>query len=271
MKKLALALVCLFSVAFFASCDQPVIENPQPTIAIMATEGYVHEGMDLLLNESYPIGFICTANAQTNKQLARLVINVNDEVWCDTTITGMEFTFDSNIKFVPQPAEKGESVPAVITAVLTDEAGETATAEINITVTEPDVELTPTSFRWYRLGNTITGLDEYGLIWKGNYPKDTYAKIQPAEGVSLFIFSSKDWQETLTLDAKSKLFHNAIENNAAVEEYFNVNVTQGTMTYDDVIGTIMPDGTMHLIHITNSTAQSQGSAGTEINITGEAK
>ena len=40
MKKLALALVCLVSVAFFASCD-PTVEHPEPTIALLTGEGYI--------------------------------------------------------------------------------------------------------------------------------------------------------------------------------------------------------------------------------------
>lgn len=270
MKKLALALVCLVSVAFFASCDpQPVVENPEPSIAVIASEGYVYDGMALTMNEPYPIGFICKANEETQKNLQRLVININDVAWVDTTITGLEFTFDTEIMF--EPSERGEVYPAVITAILTDEVGETATVEMNVTIEEADVELATTPIEWYRLGSTITGLDEYGLIWKGNYPKDTYAKLEPKEGVTLFIFSSKDWNETVTEADKATLFNAAVEGQHAADCYWNVNVTQGSMTYDDVIGTIMPDGTLNLIHITNSTAQSMGSQGTAVTITGEAK
>ena len=52
MKKLALALVCLVSVAFFASCD-PEITNPEPTIAVITGENYVYDGQTIDVNTDY--------------------------------------------------------------------------------------------------------------------------------------------------------------------------------------------------------------------------
>ena len=45
MKKLALALVCLVSVAFFASCD-PTTDQPEPSIAILSGLEYVNGTVD---------------------------------------------------------------------------------------------------------------------------------------------------------------------------------------------------------------------------------
>jgi hypothetical protein len=268
MKKLALALVCLLSVAFFTSCvEDPIVGDP--TITVFNAQGYVQDGMVLQLNEQYPISFICNSNALSGKNLTKFVIKVNDETWIDSTIFATQYTFDSFITFTPT---KGDTVAVNITATVTDEAGQTASAQMNIgVIMEDEVELVPTPVEWYRWGSTITGLDEYGLEWKGNYSRDYYAKIVPAAGVTLLTFSSKDWDATKTETEKLVLFHNAIENGQTAEYYWNVNVTQGDMTYDDVIGTIMPDGTLNLIHITRSTTVSHGSQGAETTISGEAK
>ncbi len=280
MKKLALALVCFASVAFFASC-QP--ENPEPTIAVMSGENYVTGTVEnptiIDINDpdafNLKYGFHVESNAQTKKELASLKLSV-EEIYSEGT-----FTYDTTIDltgktsfdfsdFILDQEERNIIAEATIKAVVTDVNNQTNTATIAMKLDQTAVELVEEDFEWYRLGNTITGLDEYGLVWKGNYPKDTYAKLIPAENVKLFIFESEDWTETTTDIEKAALFDAAMETQHAVDEYWNVNVTQANMTYDDVIGTVMPDGTLHLIHVTNSHSVS-GTQGTATTITGKAK
>ena len=76
MKKLALALMCLVSVAFFASCDKdpiipidPVITHPEPSIVIIAEEGYLYDGQVIEANQVYPYGFRAASNDSTKKEL----------------------------------------------------------------------------------------------------------------------------------------------------------------------------------------------------------
>ena len=69
MKKLALALVCLVSVAFFASCNEPVA-NPEPSIAVMTGENYIFDGQTIDLYKDYNLGFRVASNSQTQKELA---------------------------------------------------------------------------------------------------------------------------------------------------------------------------------------------------------
>ena len=147
----------------------------------------------------------------------------------------------------------------------------TNSKDINLLINQPAQELLVSTLRWYRLGNDIQGLEEYGMMWKGNYPRDTYAKLVPMDGVTLYTFTAEDWANVNTDVDKAALFLNAIEHMLPSEEYFKVNVTQASMIYNDVIGTVMPDGTCHLMHITKSTATYVGAQGTEIVITGEAK
>jgi len=281
MKKLALALVCFASVAFFASC-QP--ENPEPTIAVMSGENYVTGTVEnptiIDINDPDAInlkyGFHVESNAQTKKELASLKLSV-EEIYSEGT-----FTYDTTIDltgktsfdfsdFIFDQEERNIIAEATIKAVVTDVNNQTNTATIAMKLDQTAVELVEEDFEWYRLGNTITGLDEYGLVWKGNYERDYYAKLIPADGVKLFIFDSEDWTETTTDIEKAALFNAAMETQHAVDEYWNVNVTQANMTYDDVIGTVMPDGTLHLIHVTKSHAQSIPNEGTAVTINGQSK
>ena len=89
MKKLALALVCLVSVAFFASCD-PTIQNPEPVISIVAEEGFLTDAQENVLDMdvAYPYGFMATSNTQTLKELSRMVIVCGGTTLCDTAISG---------------------------------------------------------------------------------------------------------------------------------------------------------------------------------------
>lgn len=267
MKKLALALVCIASLAFFASCNK----EGQPTIQVYNGEdGYVLATDTVNVNTEVNFGFVVASSATTNKELVSLVVKVDDTEWANKDLTGMtEYTYTDKVVY---EYDRDEIVgTSVITATVTDAAGQVATATINLTINQPAQPLIARTFTWYRLGNTITGLDEYGLNWRGNYPRDTYAKLEPKDGVKLYIFNSEDWTNTTTDLEKAALFNNALETMTPAENYFNVNVTQANMTYDDVIGTVLADGTCHLIHVTSSKATYLGTQGTEITITGESK
>lgn len=276
MKKLALALACLVSVAFFASCE-PDVANPEPTIAVVTGENYVYDGQTIDIDTEYMLGFHAGSNSQTQKALSTFNLNVKilelDGTVVDSqdslvsNINNTEFNYEHVLNFTLR-----ELVGKVeITATITDVDSKTASTTLTLNVNQPAQPLIGTTFTWYRLGNTITGLDEYGLAWKGNYPKDTYAKLVPQDGVKLFIFKAEDWENVKTDVDKAAFFLTAIETQETAEEYFEVNVTQANMTYDDVIGTVMADGTCHLIHVTKSHAETVTGQGTAITITGEAK
>lgn len=266
MKKLALALMCLVSVAFFASCNQP---KGQPSIAVLQEEGFVKDGDVVNLGEEVNFGFVMATAPESNSLLKSLIIKIDDEAPDTIDIQGTEYTYKGVITYnLSRDEIVGNST---IIATVYDAVGEFATTSIKLSINQPAQPLISRTFTWYRLGNTITGLDEYGLNWRGNYPRDTYAKLEPKDGVKLYIFNSEDWTNTTTDLEKATLFNKAIETMTPAENYFKVNVTQANMTYDDVIGTVLADGTCHLIHVTTSKATSLGAQGTEITITGEAK
>ena len=132
---------------------------------------------------------------------------------------------------------------------------------------EPSIPLTTYDFEWYREGSTQgIGLDYYGLYWHYN-AKLVHAQIKPLNGVTLYSFDSSVWDATETEDDKAALFNNSTN---TIEVYNNVCVDYYNSTYDDVIGTKMADGTLHLIHVTNCSS-SPSSAGTISTIYGQSK
>ena len=258
--------MCLVSVAFFASCKQ----EGNPTIYVLNEEGYVKNGDVVNLGEEVNFGFVMASAIETSSPLTQLIIKIDSYDPDTVALTGTSYTYKGTLVY---GLEKDEIVgSSTITATVYDAAGKTASSSITISLNQASQPLIGTTFTWYRLGSNITGLDEFGLNWTGNYPRDTYAKFEPKDGVKLYIFNSEDWTNTTTDVEKASLFNNAIETMTPAENYFNVNVTQANMTYDDVIGTVLADGTCHLIHVTKSTANYLGAQqGTEITITGETK
>ncbi len=262
MKKLALALVCFASVAFFASCT-PDITNPEPSIQVLQGEEYIQDNDVVDLDVPYAFGFVVASNPQTNKDLASLVVKVGDTQWANVDLTGMkEYTHIDTVMWGLREIVFEDE----ITAVVTDVDGKTATASIKVSVNEPAQQLVARTFEWYRLGNTQTGLEEFGLFWERNI-KDTHAQIKPLNGVTLYTFNSNVWDATATNLDKAALFADGA---TEIDVYNNVSTTAGA-TYDDVIGTKMEDGTLHLIHVTKCVIDAYQSAGYPIHITGEAK
>ena len=263
MKKLALALVCLFSVAFFASCD-PDITNPEPSIQALQGEEYIQDNDIVDLDTPYAFGFVVASNPQTNKDLASLVVKIGDMEWANKDLTGLkEFTYIDTVEW---GLDRDIVYTDIITAVVTDADGKTATATLNVSVNQPAQQLVARTFEWYRLGNTQTGLEEFGLYWERNI-KETHAQIKPIEGVTLYTFDSNVWDATTTNLDKAALFADGA---TEIEVYNNVS-TSTADTYDDVIGTKMADGTLNLIHVTRCVIDAYQSAGYPIHITGEAK
>ena len=270
MKKLALALVCLVSVAFFASCTP----EGQPTIQILNDEGYVQNNQVLDVNTPYLFGFAVASSTATNKELTSLKVNVEAfdnegtstgvTIWADKDLTGLtSYNYVDTLYFTIDREEILGS--AVVTAVVTDAAGQTATASFTVSVNNPSLPLVAVDFDWYRLGNTQTGLAEYGLYWERN-AKSPFAQIKPLENVTLYSFTAEAWEATTTDTEKAALFSEAL----SMSVYNGVDVN-APATYNDVIGTKMADGTLHLLHVTSCTIGAQETQGRPIHIYGQAK
>lgn len=245
MKKLALALVCLMGVAFFTSCDPTnVVENPEPTIAVLAGDGYLQDGQVMDLNVEYPFGFIAASNPETQEPLAKLVITVGDDVICDSTISGTEFKYENALYF--ELAEREIIDTVEIKATVTDAAGEKKSASITAYINyEEGLEAYP--FEWVRAnGADGTGLEAFGLKWTRN-EKEVFAVIEPIEGATLYSVPSEKWDEVQTESDLAALFSDG-GGASVIKDYRGVSMA-ATHDYDDVIATLYDD-VYYLIHIT---------------------
>ena len=262
MKKLALALVCLVSVAFFASCNpEPVIEHPEPAISVLNEDGYVSSEAIVNLDDTIYFGFKVASNAETGQLLSSLVVKIDDEEWETLDLTGLsQCTYTSGVIY---PSDRDSIVgTSTITAVVTDAAGETNTASIYLYLNHHVHSLDVEPFEWRRdNGADGTGLEEFGLKWVYNVDR-TVAKIQPLEGATLIIFNSEDWTNTVTPIQKAALFTEVF----GVSEFKGVS-TSASSDYDYVIGTIY-NGEANLIHITHCEVYERG---WHFVITGETK
>jgi hypothetical protein len=267
MKKLALALVCLISVAFFASCTP----EGQPTISVLPGEEYVHDGDIINVNEEFNIGFTMSSSIETGSQLASFTLVIDDEPFETVTLEGTEYTFERTLAL--NTVDTRDDIDnVVITGTVTDVLGKSASVTMTLNLDETQ-ELVAKDFEWYRLGNTQTGLDQFGLKWDGNH-KATHARIVPVDSIfKLFIFEAADWTNINTVDQKAAKFLAAIESGAATpQKYENICTDDaGDKEYDDVIGTVTADGEYHLIHITHYHRGDYVNEGYPFTITGEAK
>ena len=277
MKKLALALVCLVSVAFFASCD-PEITNPEPSIAVVTGDDYVYDGQTIDLGTTYKLGFRAASNSQTLKELAsfNLVTKIydmegNEGYSEDTTIviSGTEYVYEENIGFTFR-----ELVGKVVfTATVADVDGQVKSAVINLNLNQPAQPLEVTSITWVRRGSTCQNADEMaacGLKWVA---RDAYhANIQPLnENCKLYVvLNNVEAYNAVTTDVeKAAFFAEQMESNRPVDEYRNIS-TSAPAEYNDILAVVDAQGAMHLI-LFEKTDVETGTFGTQTTIYGKVK
>lgn len=279
MKKLAMALACLVSVAFFASCTEPVA-NPEPSIAVMTGDNYIYDGQTIDLYQDYNLGFRVASNSQTLKELASFRLetklyngtteDVRPEVIGDTTMTisGSEFVYEEIVSF--ELAKSGIIGKVEYVATVYDKDNKMNTMTLTVNLNQAEDLLPVTDFEWFRHGSNIQhGLEEYGLVWEQN-AKETHAQIKPIpnSGVILYKFENSNvWNEVLFQSQKEALFSDGAVT-AAV--YNNVSTSENGQ-YNDVIGTRMPNGTFHLIRVEMCRIGTYTDQGYPITIYGKSK
>ena len=262
MKKLAMALLCLVSVAFFASCSK----EGQPSISVLNEPGYVQDGETVTLNEDINFGFVMTSSPDSDKELSKLVVKIDGEQWAEINLTGLkEYTYRQTIAYDAKEIIIGESE---ITATVTDKAGEEATASIKLYFKEPAMPLVETAFEWVKIGHNVADLSEYGLEWKETNWKDPFTHIVPATNCTLFVLEGSTYAEIETDIDLVTLFSTLYEGTHPDEEY-KVDVN-ASATYDDLLITKDADGYLHAIYIDSAKIESV-TAGTKVTITGKAK
>ena len=270
MKKLALALVCFASVAFFASCQQE-ITNPEPTISVITDEGFVKNGDVIDVEQTIVYGFQMASNSQTKKELQQLRLSTTfvdlegnestPEEEIISLVGNTEYRFADTVYY----EITREIIGTIKTvATVTDVDGKVNTATLTLNLNQPAQELVVTPFEWRRdAGGDGTGLAEFGLQWTNN--TTTNAIIKPLEGAILYRFTNSEvWSNTKTDLDKAELFS---ELPVSIAQFTDVSVTAASQTYDIVLGTTY-NGENHLIHVTGSTANQRS---WHFSITGEAK
>ena len=270
MKKLALALVCLVSVAFFASCQKPV-ENPEPSIAVIAQDGYVADGDTVNLDENIIFGFNVASNVETNKELQSLVVKVDDTEWANIALTGNSYSYTDTVVYSVNAKDIiGQSV---ISAIVTDVDGKTATATITLNINQNVEPLLCTPINWVRKGANIiegeTQLANLGLEWAGSY-KEVFATFKPAANNILFKIENTNWADIQTVDDMAAIIIETAAETHPIESFREIT-TAHSSDYDVILCTVNTvEETAHLIHITHCAVET-GNYGTQLTITGEAK
>ena len=278
MKKLALALMCLVSVAFFASCTKPV-ENPEPAIALMTGENFVYDGQTIDLYADYNIGFRAASNSQTMKELASFtlvgkIFDVDDtEIYTEDTtftISGTEYVYQEVLNF----GTRDLVGKVTFVATVTDVDGKSNDLTINLNINKPAQPLFARPIEWIRKGANLEGNTEaemaaVGLEWTGSY-KEVFATIRPLSNTdaTLYLCDGDDYDKITTDVEKAAYFADLMENAESIDRYRKIT-TNNSANYNDMLAVVY-DGETYLIHITRAEIAT-GNYGTQITIKGETK
>ena len=230
-----------------------------PVVSVLGEEGYLYDGQIVDENVEYTFGF----NLESFSGLSFLRITIGDEIFDEKHFSGeTSYIYENSVVFTVAKEIIGD---CTFTAVVIDVHNQSSSASFTVYINQQEQPLLSTPFEWVRTGAAEgVGLEEFGLSWRQN-SKDIFARIKPLDGVTLMVFDSSVWDEVTTDIQKAVLF---AESGLAVTEYANVSVLDSN-NYNDVIGTILPDGTMRLIHVTNSVVTTF--KGLRIDISGEWK
>lgn len=263
MKKLVLALVCLVSVAFFASCEK---EAGNPTINFVQGEGYISSDDTIAAGTEFMLGIQAKSNETTQELLTdcRILIISNEETLFDTLVSNInqnQYNFDGQVA-LPEGIY-------TISATVRNTAGNSAECRMTITSVTFDTPIEAHDFEWFRWGNHEQhGLEEFGLYWDRN----RNAIILPTEGTTLFTgFTKEQWDAVNTQNEKAAFILEALENpQYAATEYTGIS-TNGSGPVGDVILTLTADGNSHLIYIDRIQFGEYGTYGYPMTVTGQAK
>ena len=285
MKKLALALLCLVSVAFFASCEKTV-EHPEPSIAILTGDNYLTGTVDqptvidandeTALNLKY--GFHVESNAETKKELASLKLTweLTDDEGTETFDTIIDITGKTSYDFEDYLFEQRGTITLMdgtITAVVTDADNQTNTATIAFTIEMEEEELPIELIEWVRKGADLQGNTEeemaaLGLKWTGSY-KEVFATIEPLnDDVVMYLCDGDDFDNIQYLDELYAYFTDLAETAEPILKYRNIT-TNNSEDYNDMLAIIYGEE-LNLVRINHAEIET-GTYGTQITISGEVK
>lgn len=267
MKKLALALVCFASLAFFASC----VKEGQPTIQVINEAGYAQDGATINTDEEVLFGFVVASSPVTNKELSTLIVKIDDDPEFTDTINlagKTEYRYEGSITY----SYREIIDHSIITAIVTDASGQSATASIKLNINE-EPQLLASTFDWSRRGLTLESAEEMkkvGLDWPGNYRDEVFVTIKPLANCTMYIIEDgNEFNNITTLAQKNNYFNNLIENGTAAAQYKEISAYHGG-DYNTMLAVIDAQGDYHLVHFTRATTELI-SAGALIHLFGELK
>ncbi len=272
MKKLFMALVCLVSVAFFASCTK----DGNPTISLIQDEGYTYEQLtEVGAGQDVQIGFVAAASTVTQKALTSFVMYVEYAATEDAQVAEEVFRIDpiaidnQNAYDYTTKINFSDMGYYTVFGEITDAAGATATASLKLVVTKDNTLLVANSYKWIRRGAVNQSDEEMGkagLKWTGSY-KEIFATWEPAEGYKLYRFDNADWAQILTVADKDALLNQTAEM-TSIDKFRDIT-TNNSADYNVVLGTVK-DGVLNLIHVERADIET-GAYGTQITVSGEIK
>ena len=287
MKKLALALVCFASVAFFASC-QKTIEHPEPMIAVSSGENFINGTVDQptiidaddddAINLKY--GFHVESNAETKKELKSLKISWTyyedgEEATYDSIIdlTG-KTTYDFSDYLFDQDRGTITLYEGTIKAVVTDVNDQTNNATIAFRVQYEEEALDIYELEWVRNGSQVDAATEaqmaaLGLKWTSSYKDEVFATIEPLnEDVIVYLCDGDDFDDIIFWSDVNNYFSDLAETGEPIQKYRNIT-TNNSADYNDMLAVVNGDE-LNLIRINHAEIKSQ-SSGTKITISCELK
>ena len=134
-----LIMLLMIAGVSLSSCKKDDdITNPEPTLSFKGGSGYTSTDVTITTAETILVGFNAAYNQETNEKLKnfKLTITSNNvaQTLIDSTLNSEVFSTDINISF-PDPAS------ALLQAVVTDDAGRTASVSFNIVVENAGVKV----------------------------------------------------------------------------------------------------------------------------------
>ena len=274
MKRFALALLCIVSVAFFASCSKDDDKAGNPTINFVQDEGYISSGDTIEALTPYMFGIQAKSNETTKELLTKCFIQVlrGEERVYDTLVDNInqnQYNFDGQIAL-----PEGDYT---IIATVHNDKDMTAECRMTITSLVSAQPLQVNDIEWVKTGHNVQDLSAYGLEWKTTNYKDPFTHILPAEGCMLFACSGdgdKFAEINTDLDLAAEFSRlqemTVLPSNINTTEYNKVDCNPADKDYNDLLITKDAEGNFHAILIKHATVGSAEGA-TRITITGEAK
>lgn len=140
MKKILLALTCLVTTVFFASCTQEQIDDfleKKPNVAFVEAEGYISSNTSVLVGTELMFQVKASPNSGSNSPLAHInfaVTDIHGQTVKDVNPT-IEDPTGETVFTESFATEKASTY--VITVTVTDEAGKANVAELTVTYMNP--------------------------------------------------------------------------------------------------------------------------------------